>query len=153
VKRAIVVVGISLLGVALAVAQQKSIDDEGGRVLALENAWNHALEAKDAKALDMILASTFVAIDIDGSVSSKSEFLASIKAPGYQPSQAVTEQSNVQVYGDAAVVVGTFRVKGTEKGKPYVHRERFADTWIKINGTWQCVASTGTLIAAKPAAN
>ncbi len=74
-------VGILLLGVALAVAQQKNIDDEGGRVLAFEKAWNHALEAKDAKALDMILANTFVSIDIDGSVSSKSEFLASIKAP------------------------------------------------------------------------
>jgi hypothetical protein len=23
------------------------------------------------------------------------------------------------------------------------------DTWIKINGTWQCVATTGTLIIAK----
>jgi ketosteroid isomerase-like protein len=123
-----VAVGTLLLGVALAVAQQKSIDDEGGRVLAFENTWNHALEAKDAKALDMILANTFVSIDIDGSVSSKSEFLASIKAPDYQPSQAVTEQSSVQVYGNAAVVVGTFRVKGTEKGKPYVHRERFVDT-------------------------
>jgi len=149
VRRILVVMGILLSGVALAVAQQKSIDDEGGRVLALENAWNHALEAKDAKALDMILANTFVSVDIDGSVSSKSEFLASIKAPDYQPSQAVTEQSNVQVYGNAAVVVGTFRVKGTEKGKPYVHRERFVDTWIKLNGTWQCVATTGTLITAK----
>src|SRR5258707_12634356 len=153
VRRTFAVGGLMLLGIALAVAQQKNIDDEGGRVLAFENAWNHALEAKDAKALDMILANTFVSIDIDGSVSSKSEFLASIKAPDYQPSQAVTEQSNVQVYGNAAVVVGTFRVKGTEKGKPYVHRERFVDTWIKINGTWQCVATTGTLIAAKPEAN
>lgn len=148
-KKIFVAAGILLLGVALAVAQQKSIDDEGGRVLALENAWNHALEAKDAKALDMLFANTFVSVDIDGSVSSKSEFLAGIKAPGYQPSQAVTEQSNVQVYGDAAVVVGTFRVKGMEKGKPYVHRERFVDTWIKSNGTWQCVATTGTLITAK----
>ena len=152
-RRTLVAVAILLLGVALAVAQQKNIDDEGGRVLAFENAWNHALEAKDAKALDMILANTFVSIDIDGSVSSKGEFLASIKAPDYQPSQAVTEQSNVQVYGNAAVVVGTFRVKGTEKGKPYVQRERFVDTWIKLNGTWQCVATTGTLITAKLGAN
>jgi hypothetical protein len=50
-------------------------------------------------------------------------------------------------------VVGIFRVKGAEKGKQYVHRERFVDTWIKMNGTWQCVASTGTLIAGKPGAN
>ena len=112
-------------------------------------AWNHALEAKDTKALNMVLASTFVSLDIDGSVTNKSEFLAGIKSPAYQPSQAVTEQSNVQVYGDAAVVVGIFRVKGTEKGKPYVRRERFIDTWIKMNGTWQCVATTSVLITTK----
>ena len=55
-------------------------------------------------------------------------------------------KSTVQVYGDVAVVVGVFRIKGTEKGKPYVHRERFVDTWIKLKGTWQCVATTNTLI-------
>ncbi len=142
-------VAIVLFGVILARADQNSISDEGGRVLALENAWNHALEAKDVKALNMMLANTFLSVEIDGSVSSKSEFLASIKSPDYQPSQAVTEQSSVQVYGDAAVVVGVFRIKGTEKGKPYVHRERFVDTWIKLNDTWQCVATTSTLITAK----
>lgn len=141
------------LGAGPSTAQQKSVGDEGGRILALEQAWNRALEEKNSNALDMLLASTFLSIDIDGSVSSKSEFLAGIKAPDYQPSQAVTERSNVQVYGDAAVVVGVFRVKGKEKGKPYVRRERFADTWIKIHGTWQCVATTSTLIAAKQAAN
>jgi ketosteroid isomerase-like protein len=152
-KRLLVMVGLLLTGVAIALAQQSSSSDDGGRILALEKAWNKALEAKDTKALDMLLASTFISVDIDGSLASKSEFLASVKAPDYQPSQAVTEQSNVQVYGDAAVVVGIFRIKGTEKGKSYVHRERFVDTWIKTNGTWQCVATTSALITAKPAAN
>jgi ketosteroid isomerase-like protein len=152
-KKIMVGAGVLLFGVALAVARQQSISDEGGRVLALETAWNHALEAKDTKALDMLLANTMVSVDIDGSISTKGEFLASIKSPSYQPSQAVTEQTSVQVYGDAAVVVGVFRVKGTEKGKPYVHRERFVDTWIKTNGAWQCVATTGTLISTKQAAD
>ena len=134
---------------SIAAWAQNTPNDEGGRVLGLENAWNHAIEAKDTKALDMLLANTFVAVEIDGSVSSKSEFLASIKAPEYQPSQAINEQINVQVYGNAAVVVGIFRIKGTEKGKPYVHRERFTDTWIKYDQTWKCVASQATLIAAK----
>jgi ketosteroid isomerase-like protein len=133
----------------LPAAQQQNMSEEGGRVLALEKAWNLALEEKNTKALDMLLANTMVSVDIDGSISSRSEFLASIKSPDYQPSQAVTEQSTVQVYGDAAVVVGIFRVKGTEKGKPYTHRERFVDTWIKMNGTWQCVVTTSTLITAK----
>jgi ketosteroid isomerase-like protein len=143
---------LMLLGFTVA-AQQRTAKDDEGWILGLEKAWNHALEQKDAKALDMALAKTFVSIDIDGSVASKSEFLASIEAPDYKPSQAVTEESKVHVYGDAAVVVGILRVKGTEKGRTYVHRERFADTWIKLNGTWQCVATTSTLITAKPPAN
>lgn len=140
---------IWVFGVMLAGAQQSNMSDEGGHVLALENVWNHALETKDINGLNMLLAKTFVSVEIDGSVSSKDEFLASIKAPDYQASQAVNEQSTVQVYRDAAVVVGVFRIKGTEKGKPYMHRERFVDTWIKVNGAWQCVATTSTLITAK----
>ena len=136
---------------AFAVARQSNDSDEGGRVLALEKVWNRALEQKDVKALDMLLANTMISVDIDGSVQSKGEFLASIKAPDYQPSQAVTEQTSVQVYGNAAVVVGIFRVKGTDKGKPYIRRERFVDTWIKSSENWQCVATTSTLLSAKPA--
>jgi ketosteroid isomerase-like protein len=155
-KRAMVAGGVSLviLLAALAqqgmtLAQQKSMSDEGGRILALEKAWNRALEVKDAKALDMLLANTLVSVDIDGSVASKSEFLASIKAPDYHPAQVVTEQTSVQVYGNAGVVTGVFRVKGTENGKQYVRRERFTDTWIKMGDQWQCVASQTTLIPGK----
>jgi ketosteroid isomerase-like protein len=152
-KNFIVVGALLLLGVGLAVAHQGSNSDEGGRVLALEKVWNRALEEKDTNALDMLLANTLVSVDIDGSVQNKSEFLASIKAPDYLPSQAVTEQSSIQVYGDAAVVIGIFRVKGTDKGKPYSHRERFVDTWVKTNGAWQCVATTSNLITAKASAD
>jgi ketosteroid isomerase-like protein len=148
-RRIFLASAILLWGVFSGAAQQTTKSEEGGRVQALENAWNHALEVKDVKALDMLLANTFVSVDIDGSVASKGEFLASIKSPDYQPSQAVTEQSSVQVHGDVAVVVGVFRIKGVAKGKTYVHRERFVDTWVKINGTWQCLATTSTLITAK----
>jgi len=151
--RAMLIVGVFLLSTSLTGATQKSVSDEGGRILGLETAWNHALEAKDTKALDMVLAKSFVSIETDGSLWSRSEFLASIKSPDYQPSKAVTEESDVQVYGDAAVVVGILRVKGTEKGKPSVRRLRFVDTWIKTNGTWQCVATTSTLITPRPPAD
>jgi ketosteroid isomerase-like protein len=137
---------VLLLGVALGAAHQGNTSDEGGRVLALEKAWNHALAEKDTKALDMLLHNTMVLMDTDGSVQSKGEFLASVKVPDYQPSQATIDQTSVRVYGDTAVVVGIFRVKGTDKGKTFARRERFVDTWIKTNGTWQCVATTAAMI-------
>src|SRR5207253_9974284 len=82
---------------AISASGQNATSDEGGRVLALETAWGHAIELKDTKALDMMLGSSFVAVEIDGSMSNKSVFLAGIKAQDYQPSQAVNEQINVQV--------------------------------------------------------
>src|SRR3981189_590823 len=141
---------VLLLAVATSSARQAARSDESSHVLALDNSWNRALETKDTKALDMLLADTFVSIDIDGSMQNKREFLASIKAPDYHPpAQAVTEQSAANVYGDSAVVVGIFRSKGVDKGKKYSNRERFVDTWVKINGTWKCVASVTVLIPSK----
>ena len=139
-----------LIFVGSIASAQQSRSAEGTHVLALDNSWNQALETKDTKALDMILADTFVSIDIDGSKQNKSEFLASIEAPEYHaPAQAVTEQSAVEVYGDSAVVVGVFRTKGVDKGKKYVNRERFVDTWVKVNGTWQCVAAITVMMTGK----
>src|SRR5260221_14352880 len=109
--------GLLIVGVALSVRGQSGANDEAGRIQALELAWNHALEGKDSKALDMMLGSIMVSVDIDGSVMNKSEFLASIKAPDYHPSQAGMGQSNVQMYGAAGAAAGGFRVEGTEEGK------------------------------------
>jgi ketosteroid isomerase-like protein len=94
---------VLLLGMGMSWAQQRTRSDEGGHILALDNSWNRALETKDTKALDLLLADTFVSVDIDGSMEAKRQFLTGIKAPDYHPSQAVTEQSTVEVYGDSAV--------------------------------------------------
>jgi hypothetical protein len=61
----------------------------------------------------------------------------------------VTEQSSVEVYGDSAVVVGIFRTSGVSKGKKFVNRERFVDTWARFSGTWKCVATITVLLPAK----
>ena len=44
-----------LIAAAISAFGQNATSDEGGRVLAFETAWGHAIEAKDTKALDMLL--------------------------------------------------------------------------------------------------
>ena len=129
---------------------QTSGSDNGARVLALDNSWNRALETADTKALDMLLADNFVSIDIDGSMQTKREFLASLKSTDYHaPSQSVTEQSKVDVYGNSALVLGIFRTQSKDKGRSITRRERFLDTWVNLNGTWRCVASVAVLIPSR----
>jgi ketosteroid isomerase-like protein len=122
-------------------------DSERTKILALENAWNQAEEHKDVKALDGLLASTLVYIDYDGTAMNKTEFIASVKAPSLHPEQIVNESMTAYVYGDSAVVTGVYREKGVNKGKPYLRRGRFTDTWVKQNETWVCAASQSTLIS------
>jgi ketosteroid isomerase-like protein len=145
-KSIFVLAGALLLSICAA-AQNFSQSDEGAHVLALDNSWNRALETNDTKALDLLLAESFVSIDVDGSMQTKHEFLASLKAPGYQkPALAVTEQSKVDVYGDSAVVYGVFRTQSGHNGKSTKRRERFLDTWVNVNRIWKCVASVAVLI-------
>ena len=82
-----------------------------------EHGWNRAIAAKDCKALDQLLAPTFLAVDSDGSRTRKGEFLARIKDPSDQPTEASYELIRSEVYGDTAVTVASFRVKETQNGK------------------------------------
>ncbi len=126
-----------VLASALAAAQ--SGDD--GKIIAMENAWNMAQVQHDTKALEMMLADSFVDTEADGTVNNRAQFLASIKQPSFEPSTMVNEDVKVHMYPNVAVVTGGYRAKGTTKGKPYEHHGRFTDTWMFLNGRWQCVAS------------
>jgi cystathionine beta-lyase/cystathionine gamma-synthase len=121
-------------------------DPEQTKILALENAWNLAEEHKDVKALESLLDVTLVYIDYDGSMMTKTQFIASVKEPQLHPEQIVNESMTAHVYGDSAVVTGIYHEKGVRNGKPYLHRGRFTDTWVYHGGVWVCVASQSTLI-------
>jgi ketosteroid isomerase-like protein len=145
-RKTIAVTVLMLTASWFAIAQGEEQSSNQSKVIALENAWNQAEERKDAKALDTILDNSLVYTDYDGTMMTKADFLANVKAPSRHPEQQVTESMNAHVYGDSAVVTGVYRVKGTENGKPYLRRGRFTDTWISRGGVWVCVASQYTLI-------
>ncbi len=141
--------GVALLLTAclFTAAQDSGLSASQSKIIALENAWNQAEERKDAKALDALLDNSLLYTDYDGKLMTKADFLSSVKALSLHPEQQVTESMSAQVYGDSAVVTGVYRVKGTEKGKSYLRRGRFTDTWVNRNGNWFCVASQYTLIS------
>lgn len=118
------------------------------KVVALEQLWNQAYKSGDTKALDSILDDGIVLVNDDGSVQTKAEFLASVKATVAQPSaqqqQVAPESLNVHVYGDVAIATGVMKVKGVEGGKAYTRRERFVDTWFYKRGNWVCVGTDAT---------
>lgn len=125
---------------------QSAQDSDSARVLALETLWNQAEVAKDAAALDHLLADDFTYVNIDGSLQNKAEFLDGIKHPVEHIEIIGNDSLKTHVYRDTVIVSGTYHEKGTLNGKPYVHRGRFTDTWVRQGSSWMCVASHSTLI-------
>jgi ketosteroid isomerase-like protein len=112
----------------------------------LEKAWNQAYKFADRKALDELLDDQLVLVNDDGTIQSKSEFLASIKKSNSQEQQVTPESITVHVFGNAAAATGVFRAKGVEAGKPYIKRERFLDTWIYRDGRWRCATAAAITV-------
>ncbi len=139
----------SLWTMAVALPAQTDADAAiKSKIVALEQLWNQAYKAGDAKALDTILDDAIVLVNDDGSVQTKAEFLASVKPSTPQASaqqqQVSPESLSVHVFGNVAIATGMMRVKGFQGGKPYSRHERFVDTWLLKHGTWVCVGTDAT---------
>ncbi len=141
-KRILAVAVAILASGAMALAQggvEKAIMD-------LEHQWVKAGLASNGAALAPLLATDFVSLQSDGTMQTKTVFVANTSKAKWQVN-AVSDMK-VQVHGDSAVVIGIWTGKGTDgTGKAYDGRERFADTWVKMpDGKWQCVSSAGVTL-------
>ena len=125
-------------------AQGTSDSDAGSKIVALENLWNQAAEARDIVAMGRILDDAFVYVDPEGRLLTKTEVLADVKAS--HGLRFALEAMVVHLHGETAVVTGIYKMEGMEGGKPFVRRDRFVDTWRYKNGYWVSIASLATPI-------
>ena len=122
-------------------AQPFALGQDKSRILALETSWNQAELHNDAHAVDLLLADDFVMTVADGYTMNKAQTLASVRDTSYRPDALQSDDMKVHMYGNTAVVTGSFLEKGKDKGKAFERRGRFTDTWINLNGEWRCAAS------------
>lgn len=115
-------------------------------LLALESAWNKAQLQHDSKALDGLLAGTFISTDNDGAFMTKAQFLVDNSDLSYAASLMTNSEEQVFLYENAAVVAGIYHARGSYKGKAFDHYGRFTDTWVYQNGKWLCVATHTSML-------
>ncbi len=144
-KTTILAIVLLLMTALPDISQEPVFKGEEGQILALENAWNQAELQHDPGALDQILTDDFVITEPDSTLQTKKEHMAFTKDKSYHYDLLVSEDFRIKVYGTVGVVTGTYHEKGKYKGKTFDRRGRFTDTWIKLNGTWHCVASHDSL--------
>ncbi len=136
-----------LLSASQAVGQEMAAPRlEESRVRAMESYWSQAIRVKDVKALKLLLAPELLLVEYDGKLMGRDEYIAGVTAVSNHPERITNESLTVHFYGNIAVTNGVYQEKGTRNERPYVHRERFTDTWVNRSGRWMCVASHSTLL-------
>lgn len=111
-------------------------------VMELERERLRAYQTGDKAAFERIVAEGFTMTHSDGSVFTREQELEIIKpAPPDKPYPPLaTENVQLNVYGDTAILSGLLVEKELSAGRPRTVNLRFTNTYVKRRGRWQIVA-------------
>ena len=136
----------AMLAAAATLPGQRSSQTDEAEIRALESRWDAAQLKGDVTALNEIFADGFISTNGEGKTRGKADVINEVKAGNIKFESSQVQDMKVTVYGDAAVVTGTWKGKFTQKGKPMDLTERFTDTFVKQNGKWRVAASHGSTL-------
>jgi ketosteroid isomerase-like protein len=116
-------------------------------VMQAEREWVEAHRRLDLSALDRLMGDDYTIIQPDGSVVGKQEALASYQAGKRGWDFIDSDDYQVRVYGDTAIVIGRWAAKGINNGQIFDYSARFTSIYVKREGRWQMVADQSTPIS------
>lgn len=115
------------------------------QVRQLEREWLDAYEKRDSAAIQRIVADDFTIVFPDGASQTKADIMVMLERgrAGSRPSpRFTTEDVLARAYGDTVILSGrviTHR-KGAD-GTEERQESRYTDTYVRLDGRWQVVAS------------
>lgn len=140
----LVMASVMLAICSLGLARTKDTTKE---LVAAEESFNGALLRGDWKSIEQLYDNDLIFTNADGSVSHKSDDVATIKMGEAKFESIEMSNVNVQDLGEVAVVTGKLLEKGHYKTEDLGGTYRFTDVWAKRNGRWQLVAGQETRYA------
>lgn len=127
-------------------AQKQTIGIEQ-ELLKINKEYDEALVRGDVVALERIFGDEFIYTSTSGEAVNKSQQLELLRSGTMKLASGASEDVQVRLYGNVAVVIGSFKAKGQFKGKAFDSIERYTSVWVKRAGRWQLVAEQGTLVS------
>ena len=100
----------------------------------------------DLDVFNRLLHPDYVIIQPGGVIEGKAETMASLRAGGRLWEIARSDEMDVCIYGDTAVVIGRWRGKGQNAGELFDYSARFLSVWVREDSQWRNVAAQSTPI-------
>ena len=96
-------------------------------------------------ALENLVADNYVLVRASGKVINKAGLIDLICHQGSYTNPYTAEAPFVRDRGDTVILGGWVRLTGTDNGKPFEQKARFADVWHKGQKGWQLTYTQVTL--------
>ena len=103
----------------------------------------------DLARFEQLLHPDYIIIQPGGWIEGKAETLASLQTGGRSWEIARSDEMDVQIYGETAVVVGRWRGKGQNGETAFDYSARFLSVWVCEKGIWRNVAAQTSEIEKK----
>ena len=116
------------------------MDDRAREELVrVANEWDRAMVENDAEAIRRYMAEDWMIIGSDGSVGDKPTFLQLVESGTLSHDEMASDDINVRVHGDTAVVTARGVSGGKYQGQAFREVERSSCVFVKQQGQWRCV--------------
>jgi hypothetical protein len=108
--------------------------------------YDWAQEGKGNRAeLEKLLADDYVLVRASGRVTNKAGLVDLVCHPGSYTNPYTVETPFIRDLGSTVILGGWVRISGTDNGKPFEQKARFADIWHKGPNGWQLTYTQVTL--------
>ena len=132
---------------AESVAPGQTLPPEVKLFQGLEDKWSIAVVNKDQYAMDLLLSPVYVGISSTGDVTTRNEQIADIFDKGAPRMLSMLQRViSVRMFGDTAVVSGTYDVKWRTDGPVREERGIFTHVYTRMQDRWECVNAQRTAV-------
>ena len=109
-------------------------------VIAADAQLNQLIQQGAVDAAAAYYAPEFILTTGSGAPKDRARMLLEIGSPSLRLSRNVTEQVQVRVLGDTAVLTGVLHQIGAWQGQAFDVRLQVTDTWVRQGGRWLLLA-------------
>jgi len=125
-------------------SDQRLIDE----VIEVERRWVQVHRELDVGAIRQILADDYVQIRANGTVISKVEALQSYGSGKRRWDFADSDEYQVTVQGDVAILIGRWKGVGENDGERFDYASRFMAVYVQRDGAWHLAADQAAQLSA-----
>ena len=107
----------------------------------LEQSWKDALMSRNASSMESLLADDYIAITPNGTLQSKDQTLANLRAGNVRIKSIEFSDRKVRFYGQTALVTSRAEVNGTNPEGDFSGAYRYTRVYVRDSqGKWKIVS-------------